>query len=176
MEMSRVDSVGVSAGWGSGTNIGSLSGMFSRGKAIGAGEVDLESGSRGGIAMTLAGATGNASNVGNAQEEFAAVMNRARQVAGGKKLDREEQAKEAAKELVSISLLLPILKQVRESNKAASPFAPGPAEKQFGGIADAALARRLVNAQNWPLVSELAKRMTKAESIDAGKVASGVLK
>lgn len=77
----------------------------------------------------------------------------------------QEQVRASAEELVSIALIQPILAELRDSNTAAPPFAPGPYEKQFGTLMDAEVSRRLVKAQNFPLVDRLARdllRMTQS--------------
>ncbi len=89
--------------------------------------------------------------------------------------DQERQVREAAEELVSIALIQPILAEMRASNNAAPPFAPGPYEKQFGSLMDAEVSRRLVKAQNFPLVDRLARDLlrvsqtTEGSSDDAGQ-------
>jgi Rod binding domain-containing protein len=49
-------------------------------------------------------------------------------------------ARRSAENFVAIGLVQPLLKQMRESNHAAPPFAPTDGEKQFQGLADAELA------------------------------------
>jgi Rod binding domain-containing protein len=89
-------------------------------------------------------------------------------VALGKRLDRpgeapspEEKARRAAEDFVAVALVQPVLKQLREANQAAEPFKPGPAEKQFRGLADAMMARQIVGASSFPLVDRLAQDMLK---------------
>ena len=67
--------------------------------------------------------------------------------------------REAAEELVAITLVQPILAQLRESEMAAEPFAPGEGEKRFGALYDAEIARRMVQSQSFPLVDALARQM-----------------
>jgi Rod binding domain-containing protein len=58
----------------------------------------------------------------------------------------------------------PMLKLLRDSNNAAPPFAPGPAEKQFRSLMDVELAQRIVNSANFPLVDALARRLKSPQS------------
>jgi len=68
-------------------------------------------------------------------------------------------AREAAEEMVAISLVQPILSSLRESSDAAPPFAPGDAERRFGPLFDAEIARRITRASNFPLVDRLARQL-----------------
>ncbi|MFI4898535.1 MAG: hypothetical protein ACIARR_11995 [Phycisphaerales bacterium JB059] len=92
----------------------------------------------------------------DAQETFARALNRAR---GEAPESREARAQEAAEELVAITFVQPILAQLRETNNAAAPFGPTPAEKQFGSLQDARLAQDIVRASRFPLVDRLARNM-----------------
>lgn len=74
----------------------------------------------------------------------------------------EERARTAAEQFVSIAFVQPLLKQLREGRTfAAPPFAPSQAENQFRGLADQALADRIVSASNWPLVDRIASDLIK---------------
>jgi Rod binding domain-containing protein len=88
-----------------------------------------------------------------AQRSFASILARDR----GAPADPEQSARESAEQLVSISLVQPVLKQLRDSDGAAPPFAPTQAERQFRSLMDAELAQRLVRASNFPLVDRLAR-------------------
>lgn len=91
------------------------------------------------------------------QADFAGILASQRGKAG----TPEQQAKQAAEDFVSVALVQPILKQLRDSNKAAPPYGPGPGEKQFRTLADAQMARNLVRSTNWPLIDRLAKQMLR---------------
>jgi len=78
----------------------------------------------------------------------------ARSAQGGAKDPRE-----TAEELVAITLVQPVLAQMRESSFAAEPFAPTDAEKRFGAQYDAAIARQIVRSGRFPLVDQLARQM-----------------
>lgn len=67
--------------------------------------------------------------------------------------------RDAAEELVAITLVQPVLAQMRESSFAAEPFAPTDAEKRFGAQYDAAIARQIVRSGRFPLVDQLARQM-----------------
>jgi Rod binding domain-containing protein len=72
-----------------------------------------------------------------------------------------ERAREAAEGLVSTSLIIPILKQVRESNNAAPPFGPTQAEKQFGALLDNQLADEIAHAAQFPIVDRMVEQFTR---------------
>ncbi|MBL0921583.1 MAG: hypothetical protein IBJ10_05575 [Phycisphaerales bacterium] len=71
----------------------------------------------------------------------------------------ESLARQAAADLVSIALVQPTLKMLRESNMAAAPFAPGDSEKTFGAFLDAEYASRITSASRFGLVDAIAGRM-----------------
>lgn len=72
-----------------------------------------------------------------------------------------QQARASAEELVAITLIEPTLKLLRETNGAAAPFAPGDAEKAFGPLLDAEIARRIVRAKGFSLVDRVASDLLK---------------
>ena len=67
--------------------------------------------------------------------------------------------RQAAQELVSIALVQPILKELRDTNQAAGPFAPGAGEKAFGPLLDAAMSKQIVAGQGLDVVDAVAKRL-----------------
>jgi len=82
----------------------------------------------------------------------------------GKIQQREDEtpdqfARRSAESFVSLTLVQPILKKLRETSQAAPPFAPTDAEKQFRGLADAELAQRIVHAAHFPLVDRVTQWM-----------------
>lgn len=89
----------------------------------------------------------------------------------------EQRARAAAEQFVAITFVQPLLKELRSTTFAAPPFAPGQAEKQFQSIADQALADRIVQASNWPLVdrltSDLLKRSAASKTPQPGAVEGG---
>src|SRR5262245_38953074 len=89
------------------------------------------------------------------QEQFSGIMTRAKAEAQ----TPEERARTASEQLVATALVQPVLKQLRETNNAAAPFAPNQAERTFRGLFDAAIAQRMVHAQHWGLVDRLARGM-----------------
>lgn len=98
----------------------------------------------------------------SAQQSFAVTL--------GKRMDMppdadpRSAARRAAEQLVSQTFVQPMLKLLRDSNSAAPPFAPGPAEKQFRSLMDVELAQRIVNSANFPLVDALARRLEARSS------------
>lgn len=71
------------------------------------------------------------------------------------------EAREAAADLISVSLVKPILAQLRAGNTAAAPFGPGLWEKQFAPMIDAAMSDRLVKSSSWDIVDAVARRLLK---------------
>lgn len=94
------------------------------------------------------------------QRSFSAVLGRARDI----EQTPEERAREAAEQLVSQTFLLPMLKEIRESDRTAPPFAPSRSEKQFRALMDAELAQRLVKAGSYSLVDRLARDLLNLAS------------
>ena len=94
------------------------------------------------------------------QREFSRVLGRVNPAIQAAELGTETNSakakrRQAAEDMVAISLVQPILKSVRENNNAAAPFGPGPAEKQFGVFMDAAWARSMVKSGNFQLVNSV---------------------
>ncbi|MFN0133051.1 MAG: hypothetical protein ACKVW3_11075 [Phycisphaerales bacterium] len=96
---------------------------------------------------------GMASRADANRRDFELALGRA----GLERQDAKGQARELAEQMVAGAFLLPLLKELRASNRAGAPFAPTSAEKTLGGVADASLAQRLVRASDWPLVGSLAE-------------------
>lgn len=78
----------------------------------------------------------------------------------------KDAAREAAEQLVAASLVMPVLKGLRESSNAAAPFAPGPGERTFRGMMDDMLAQRLVKRSNWALVESVATRVLRRAAVE----------
>lgn len=100
------------------------------------------------------------------QQDFAATLNRASELRTDEKPTEEQiysKAREAAQDFVAIAFVMPILKQLRESNKAAPPFGPGPGEKQFRSMADAQTAQQIVRGANFPIVDRIASDIAKVK-------------
>ncbi|TVQ59737.1 MAG: hypothetical protein EA379_10070 [Phycisphaerales bacterium] len=72
-----------------------------------------------------------------------------------------EMARDAAEEFVAMAMIQPVLAQLRETNAAASPFAPGDAERRFGFLLDGEYARRIAKAQDFPLVDAVARDLLR---------------
>ncbi len=77
-----------------------------------------------------------------------------------------QQARDAAEGLVSQTFVQPMLKLFRDSNRAAPPFAPTPAEKQFRSLMDVQLAQQIVSAKQFPIVDAIADHLIKHGSKD----------
>lgn len=90
------------------------------------------------------------------QSDFAAAIARQGTLAGE---SLEHKTKRLAQDFVAAALVEPILKQLRETNHAAPPFAPTSGEKSFRQIADSQLSRQLVRKADWPVVKTLAQNL-----------------
>lgn len=98
------------------------------------------------------------------QRSFQAALGRAS--SGAQTPSPESAAHEAAEQLVTQCLILPMLKQLRDTNQAAPPFAPSQAERQFGALGDAQLAQRITSASRFPLVDRLARDLLKRAGVE----------
>ena len=98
------------------------------------------------------------------REEFAAVLGRMDPGA----MTPDERAREGARQLVSTALVQPVLKSLRESNRAAAPFAPSQGERTFRAMMDTNLAQNLVKSGRWPLVDRVAQSLLRNTSQGAG--------
>lgn len=103
-------------------------------------------------------------NLASSQGEFAAILARGRHRATGTAGEQRAAAREGAEEFVAITMVQPLLKQLRESNNAAAPFAPSSAEKQFRGMMDAQISHRIVKASNFPLVDVVARGLERGSN------------
>lgn len=101
----------------------------------------------------------------DSQADFASIIGRGR----GAELSPEERARQGAEQLVAVSLVQPILQQMRHSPWAAAPFAPNQAERTFRGMLDAQLAQRLVSQGRWPLVDAVARRVLRQDQPTAAE-------
>ena len=103
------------------------------------------------------------------QRDFSAVLSR------DETRSDTTAARQAAEDFVAMAFVEPLLSQLRESNDAAPPFAPGPAERQFGQIMDQVLSRQIVRGSSFPLVdrieADLSQRSNALQSLREGVVA-----
>ncbi len=90
------------------------------------------------------------------QRDFSAVIARDNTPSSA-----EGSARRAAEDFVAMAFVEPLLAELREGNNAAPPFAPGPAEKQFGEIMDQVMSRQIVRASNFGLVDRLEADMSR---------------
>jgi Rod binding domain-containing protein len=123
------------------------------------------------ITENTAGAAGLARPDGLAarQVDFAAVIAQARKApAGDTPEERKDAARQSAQDFVAVTLVQPLLKQLRESNHAAAPFAPSSAELQFRSMADAQIAQRIVRATNFPIVDAVARNLLRGAGAAQG--------
>ncbi|MEZ6244184.1 MAG: hypothetical protein R3B57_14210 [Phycisphaerales bacterium] len=118
----------------------------------------------------FAGSPFEGANLARSQRDFSAVLSRARDATGA---PAEEVARESAQSLIAITLVQPVLAQLRESSMAAPPFEPTPAEKQFRALQDARLAQDLVRHAKFPLVEQVARGVLKRAGAPAPADAQG---
>lgn len=81
---------------------------------------------------------------------------------------QRDAARDAAESFVATALIQPILKQLRQTNNAAAPFAPGAFEKQFAPLMDQIWSEQMVRANNWPLIDTLAQRLREQTGVKPG--------
>jgi Rod binding domain-containing protein len=98
-------------------------------------------------------------NLQSAQHSFLSILGRSTAAQASKTPDA--QAREAAQQFVSTTLVQPLLKQLREMEDAAPPFAAGPGEKQFRALMDVETAQRITSAGHFPLVDRVAQQLLK---------------
>jgi len=70
---------------------------------------------------------------------------------------QEAAVRKGAEELVSAVFVQPLLKQLRENNHAAAPFAPTSAEKQFQSMMDGKIALDLTRRCRFPIVETVTR-------------------
>lgn len=100
------------------------------------------------------------------QASFAQVMNTAQReldtnVGERARQEPTDKTRKAAQDFVALAFVQPILKQLRESNQAAAPFAATSAQKSFQGMLDGVLSRKITQGSNWALVDKVADRMLR---------------
>lgn len=100
------------------------------------------------------------------QGDFAAVIARSHKLVDGSPEAQAQAAREGAQDFVAVTLVQPLLKQLRESNNAAPPFAPSSAERQFRAMMDAQISQRIVRASHFPIVDVIARGLMR-EGADA---------
>lgn len=86
----------------------------------------------------------------------------------------EAKARDAAEQFVSLALLQPIFKQMREAQTAPPPFGASNAEKQFRALMDAEIAQRMVKRANWTLVDRVAESLLKKSTPAAAFAPSSI--
>lgn len=105
------------------------------------------------------------------QRSFAGVLGRELAGGGAARQTPEQRARATAEQLVAVTFIQPLLKQLRETNHAAPPFGPTQAERQFGALADADLAQQVTRAAHFPLVDRLAQDLLIRSGMDRAQAA-----
>lgn len=77
-----------------------------------------------------------------------------------------EALRTAATQLVSTTLVLPILQSMHESPFLKGPFAPGAAEKRFAPMLDERLADQISRKSNFPLVESIVRDFERRAGLD----------
>ena len=73
--------------------------------------------------------------------------------------DRMESARQAAEQLVSTSLVLPILASMREGPFLSGPFKPGTMERRFGPMLDVHTAEAITSSSRFDLVDSVVDQL-----------------
>jgi Rod binding domain-containing protein len=98
-----------------------------------------------------------------------------RRIADAETKSREQEAEEAARQLVATTFIQPLLEQLNEPTFLSDgPFMPGDAERRFSPLLHQHLADRIAEAGNFPLTSAV-KRSLLAKSHDASRAAAGTV-
>jgi Rod binding domain-containing protein len=100
-----------------------------------------------------------ASRTAASSESFRSVLGRT----DPNSMSPEQRAREGAEQLVSVALVQPVFKQLREANEAAGPFAPGKSERTFRGMMDAQLSQHVVKSGHWGLVDRVAQMLLRKQ-------------
>lgn len=92
--------------------------------------------------------------------DFQKLLENQSKAAAAKPTEAMKQARKAAAGLVSEALILPVLRQVRQSGfNTDGPFSPGTGEKTFGPEFDMQLADRIAQSPQMGVTDALAKRL-----------------
>jgi len=68
-------------------------------------------------------------------------------------------AETGARRMMADAFLVPLLKEVREAAASEGIFAPGPGEKRFGSMLDAAYADQMLDSNHFPLADALEEKL-----------------
>jgi len=96
----------------------------------------------------------------SSQGDFARMLNRPA-TSNGKEMPELQklEIREAAQQLVSSALILPMLAQIRESSLKNEMFHGGFTEDAFGAQLDTELADKMVAKSNFPIVEAIYQKM-----------------
>lgn len=111
---------------------------------------------------------------GRTASEFRASLANQRHARAETK-SREQEAEEAARQLVATTFIQPLLEQLNEPTFISEgPFTPGDAERRFSPLLHQHLADRIAEAGDFPIVDAV-KRTLLAKSHGGSQRATGVL-
>ncbi|MBX3364375.1 MAG: hypothetical protein KF866_06370 [Phycisphaeraceae bacterium] len=79
-----------------------------------------------------------------------------------------ESSRAIAEDLVAVTFVQPLLRQMREMQQLPPPFGPGQAEKQLSALMDERLSTQIVRASRYPLVDRLAADIDRMGAAAAG--------
>ncbi|HAI10919.1 MAG TPA: hypothetical protein DCM28_04400 [Phycisphaerales bacterium] len=107
----------------------------------------------------------------SSQVSFASLLNRPGVAREAQMSDQQKSdIRQAAQQLVSSALILPMLQQVRESSLKSELFHGGFSEDAFGAQLDTELADRMVAKSNFPIVDAIYRKMTgQTDFVPKGK-------
>lgn len=126
-------------------------------------------GGLGAITRPLAGGTdrGSWNLPGTNGPHFSEMLNPRDTAADRAPQTRDETATTAARQLVSSTLILPLMKQMRQDPFKVSMFHGGQAEDAFNSQLDTILADRLTARSNLPIVASVEKWITRRSATGA---------
>lgn len=122
--------------------------------------ITVPSASRSAASQPIDGSLTLGTSISSRQNDFSRILARASETVTK---TPEETAQQAAREFVAMSLVQPLLKEMRDTNHAAAPFAPTGAEKQFQSMLDAHAAQEIVRARQFSLVDSVARKLLDAQ-------------
>jgi hypothetical protein len=117
----------------------------------------------GGIGPGASPVAGNTGSGGSANS-FSSILSGVQGSVEDAKKARAKKTEDVAGSLVAYALILPMLKQIRQSpwNKSG-PFAPGNGEKAFGTQFDIEIAERIARSPRMSLTESVRQRLSAKE-------------
>ncbi|MCX5662770.1 MAG: hypothetical protein NTW19_24070 [Planctomycetota bacterium] len=105
-------------------------------------------------------------------QHFSELLNPRDTAADRESQSRDQSATTAARQLVSTTLILPMMKQMRQDPFKVAMFHGGNAEDAFNSQLDTLLADRLTSRANLPIVASVEKWITRTRETPAAAKAA----